>query len=107
MFNIFFTFTEHFFFSSTLKVVSLLLLSIRYMLKDKKSSKLSVLKLKETWSYFLSFSSSKFAFTQIDFPFILSQLFILLILIIPKMFKILPLIKGIYALFSSRHVTNI
>ena len=61
-------------FLSPLKLILLLLLSIRYILKDHKSVKLNVLKLKEEWSDFLSFSSSKFAFTQIDFPLTLSQL---------------------------------
>ena len=76
------------------------------MLKDNKSAKLNVLKVKEKWSDLLSFSSSKFVFTQIEFPFILSQLFIMSRLITPKLFKILLFIKATFALVSSRHVID-
>ena len=68
------------------------------MLKDNKSANLNALKLKKKWSDFSSFYSSKYGFTKIDFPFILSQLFILSRLITPKMFKILLVIKAVLCL---------
>ena len=72
------------FVSPSLNAFLLFPLSIKYMLNDRKSAKFVVLKPKQKLSDFLSFSSSKFAFTQIDFPFIFSQLLFCQDLLHPK-----------------------